>query len=196
MAIRYSKKYYLPHNYSLANAILDILWATADSIKPGSTPYQEFREFRRRTMGFVDQAEWRINRALAYLKERNRIQTMKRGDKLFIKLTKKGRLDALMQKILKSDLAKKKWDGKWRLILWDIPESSRIQRDRLRRFCKALGFYQLQKSVFIRPSPLPSSAVEYLIENDLVSFIRFLRVDQMDQEKMLLKHFALKRHIK
>jgi len=44
-----------------------------------------------------------------------------------------------------------KWDGKWRLILFDIPETRKRGRDALRRKLKELGCCELQKSIFAWP---------------------------------------------
>lgn len=40
------------------------------------------------------------------------------------------------------------WDGKWRLVIWDIPEKKRLARDLLRYKLKRLGFQRFQKSVW------------------------------------------------
>jgi DNA-binding transcriptional regulator PaaX len=45
----------------------------------------------------------------------------------------------------------KRWDKKWRIVLFDIPESKRKIRDALRKKLKNLGFLEFQKSVFIYP---------------------------------------------
>ncbi|PIQ69388.1 MAG: CRISPR-associated endonuclease Cas2 [Candidatus Tagabacteria bacterium CG_4_10_14_0_2_um_filter_40_13] len=47
----------------------------------------------------------------------------------------------------------KTWDKKWRIVLFDIPESKRKIRDALRKKLKNLGFLEFQKSVFIYPYP-------------------------------------------
>ena len=43
------------------------------------------------------------------------------------------------------------WDRKWRLIVFDVPESKREFRYQIRRLIKQLGFVQLQRSVWIHP---------------------------------------------
>ena len=44
-----------------------------------------------------------------------------------------------------------KWDGKWRIVVFDIPENLRSIRQALREHLCRLQFYQLQKSVFVLP---------------------------------------------
>lgn len=66
-------------------------------------------------------------------------------EELIIRLTDSGKDKALWAKMLAGD---KKWDGKWRLVLWDIPEKRRAARDLLRQKLKQLGFTQWQKSIW------------------------------------------------
>jgi phenylacetic acid degradation operon negative regulatory protein len=46
------------------------------------------------------------------------------------------------------------WDGKWRMILFDLPESKRGLRNELRRQLKSAQFGGLQKSVWVSPDPV------------------------------------------
>ncbi len=48
-------------------------------------------------------------------------------------------------------LKNKKWDKKWRVVIFDIPQELHRERVRFRQKLKNLGFYMLQKSVFIFP---------------------------------------------
>lgn len=43
------------------------------------------------------------------------------------------------------------WDGKWRMIVFDIPESKKRAREALRNTLNRLGCYRFQDSVFIHP---------------------------------------------
>lgn len=66
-------------------------------------------------------------------------------EELVIRLTDPGKEKALWAKMLAGD---KKWDGRWRLVIWDIPEKRRPARDLLRQKLKQLGFTRWQKSVW------------------------------------------------
>lgn len=48
------------------------------------------------------------------------------------------------------------WDGRWRIILFDLPEAEASARVRLRRYLQSSGFGFLQNSVWITPDPLNS----------------------------------------
>ncbi|HYV33391.1 MAG TPA: CRISPR-associated endonuclease Cas2 [Candidatus Limnocylindria bacterium] len=114
--------------------------------------------------------------------------TNKKGIK-FLKLTAKGQLKVLMLKaaVVKSQ----RWDGKWRLIIFDIPEDAKPRREELRKLLLQNNFYKLQASVFINPYPLNREAINYLKQSGLISYIRMLRVDEVDSDIDLRKRFNI-----
>lgn len=92
---------------------------------------------------------------LERLKLRHAIEMVKHGGGInAVQLTNSGKAFSLSHQFKNMKLAlKKKWDGKWRFVLFDIPESKKKTRDALRRKLKHLGFLEFQKSVFIYPYP-------------------------------------------
>ena len=48
----------------------------------------------------------------------------------------------------------RRWDGRWRLALFDVPETRTVVRNRLRRYLQSRGFGYLQNSVWITPDPI------------------------------------------
>ena len=127
--------------------------------------------------------------ALNRLEEKGWIKILKEKENEFVRLTKEGQLQALL---VKAKIQKpQKWDGKWRLIVYDIPEDSKDQRDMFRKLLKTNGFYKLQASVFISPYPLNREAIVYLRETGLDKYIRIARIDEMDSSKNLKKYFGL-----
>lgn len=92
---------------------------------------------------------------LGRLKLRGAIEVIKRGDGVEkVQFTNAGRFLSLSHQFKSMKLIpKKKWDRKWRLVLFDIPESIKKTRDALRRKLKHLGFLEFQKSVFVYPYP-------------------------------------------
>lgn len=47
----------------------------------------------------------------------------------------------------------KQWDGRWRMIIYDVEEGKKYLRDVFRDALRTLGFYKLQESVWIFPYP-------------------------------------------
>jgi|GEM_PF-643603 len=69
-----------------------------------------------------------------------------------IKITQKGKRKVLQYDFIKMELKiPKKWDGLWRMVIFDIPEDRKKVRDAISFKLKNLGFEPLQKSVFVFP---------------------------------------------
>lgn len=97
----------------------------------------------------------KFRKATERLRKRNLIFGERRGKQVIFELTNEGRAEADKIK-LKLEMAKRKrWDGKWRIIIFDVPEKLRGKRDFLRKELKEFGFMQLQKSAWVYPYPLP-----------------------------------------
>lgn len=107
-------------------------------------------------------------------------------------LTDKGKEKALTYNLDKMMIKKpKQWDGKWRIVLFDIPEKLRWVRDAFRHHLNQLGFYEFQKSVFIHPFDCQDE-IDYLIEfYNARKFIRFIIAESLDNELHLKTHFGL-----
>jgi phenylacetic acid degradation operon negative regulatory protein len=74
------------------------------------------------------------------------------GDRVY-RLTRQGRLHALGGRDPQVQWARK-WDGRWRLVLFDVPMARNTYRDKLRRYLRDKGFGCLQGSVWITPDSL------------------------------------------
>lgn len=128
-----------------------------------------------------------------YLKKRGLIETKKKGKQIYIFLTKEGEWEAGKFQINELYIKpQKKWDGKWRVIIFDIPESLRIKREAFRGKLKELGFYPLQKSVWVYPYPCQKE-IELLREFFGLSkrHLRTLEVEKIEDDRFLRKIFQL-----
>lgn len=167
----------------------EILWALQDAAdmlpRPLETPYG----WIRRASGVPYR---RYYNTAYHLRKRGLVKISNQKGKKFIQLTEKGKLEALF---MKATLAVRPsfWDGKWRIIFFDIPETSRNTRNKIRRLLKRIGFVKLQLSVFISPYALNREAVEYLKEQHFLDYIRIARIDDLDDDKALREHFKLRR---
>lgn len=81
----------------------------------------------------------------------------------------------------------RRWDGFWRVVVFDIEEKRRYRRDFLRRRLKSLGFGMLQKSVFISPFDLAAIVKGFLKTMGLESATMVLKASNLfvENEKVL-----------
>jgi hypothetical protein len=87
-----------------------------------------------------------------YLKRNDFINFENKNGQIYISLTKEGKKKAGKYQIDDLEIKKpKKWDNKWRILIFDIKNKDRLKREALRGKIKELGLYQLQKSVWVYP---------------------------------------------
>ena len=105
--------------------------------------------------GFAKKLESRphaFRKSLTYLKKNRLLKVEERGGKTTFVLTELGRKRIISGEFETLRISTpKRWDKKWRLVLFDVPEENKNARDALRRKLRELGFYKLQKSCFIYP---------------------------------------------
>lgn len=98
-------------------------------------------------------------------------------------LSSKGRLE------MKAQLPFRKygdWDGKWRIVIFDIPEKQRPNRWSLRHKLKDLGFGNLQKSAFISPYPLLGIVNRYASDLGIKQFMQTFEITKLDNDKKVI----------
>jgi DNA-binding transcriptional regulator PaaX len=106
-------------------------------------------------------------------------------------LTDKGKIRAITYRFDEIRIKSNNWDGKWRLVVFDVPEKLRSGRDALRNKLKELGFYELQKSVFVFPYQCEDE-INFIIEFfDLRRYVRIGLLENIDNELHLKKIFKL-----
>lgn len=64
-------------------------------------------------------------------------------------------------------LRKKKWDGLWRIVFYDIPEKQRSIRENLEAKLKELGFGMVQESVYLSPLDVAEDLREFILAKGL-----------------------------
>jgi len=137
--------------------------------------------------------EQKIVRSLRRLRKSNLIILKDRGDDNFtVQLTQKGKKKVEEVNFEKLEIVKPaKWDGKWRLITFDIPENRKAARDALRFKMKELKFYQLQKSVFVCPYPCEKEILFLCEFFDVFQFIDMIMAEKIYNDAALRRHFSL-----
>lgn len=166
--------------------LLAILAEASDMMPlPLEAPYQYIRRLRS-----MDPRGYRKYLSAASKQGYVEIKTSPQGEQ-FLSITNKGQLELLFQKVGLEQSGP--WDGKWRLIIFDIPEDAHAKRDKLRWLLKRHNFTKLQGSVFISPYALNREAIQYLHETGLHAYIRILKVEEIDTDADLLARYGLKK---
>ncbi|MBU4141810.1 CRISPR-associated endonuclease Cas2 [Patescibacteria group bacterium] len=84
-----------------------------------------------------------------------------------------------------------KWDGLWRLVMFDIPDKKKQAREALRAKLKTLGFYKIQESIFIHPYDCKNE-IDFIKElYSIGPFVKFVIAGNIDDDFKLRKIFLL-----
>lgn len=137
--------------------------------------------------------ERQVRRSVYYLRRKGLVKFLKKSNGVCeIKITKKGEIKLAEfsienMKIVRPD----RWDGKWRVVIFDVPERLRGARDAMRRRLKELGLYQLQQSVFAYPYEVTNEILFVGAFFEIERHIEILTVENMLDDVHLRRHFDL-----
>jgi len=135
----------------------------------------------------------RIALARYRLEQRGLIRKEERANGIYFRLTPKG--EKSIEKILAREYRIPEpvwWDGKWRVLIFDIREKRRNTRAELRRLLTGAGFVRLQDSVWVYPYPCDEFVA--LVRAHLssgVGELRFFVAEALESDRALREHFRL-----
>lgn len=134
--------------------------------------------------------------AIRNLKYRKFIKVVREKDgKTTVKLTNKGKQRVREFSFYDLQIPKpKKWDRKWRVLMFDIPTQPKIYnqaREALRNKIKELKFVQLQKSVWAYPYECEDEILFLAETFKVTKFIEILTVERLLHEDALKRKFEL-----
>ena len=111
-----------------------------------------------------------------------------------IKLSHRGKFIIRQYQLDEMKLSKpKKWDGKWRIVIYDIPHHQKRGRDALREKIKQMGLYPLQKSIWVSPYDFLNE-LEFIcavFDLELDKDIFYLTANQIPKNKEIKRFFDL-----
>lgn len=110
---------------------------------------------------FLDVKKTALRSAVYRCLETGDIEKVIEDGKPYFRVTSKGK-KYLVRLFPIYKLSEGGWDGKWRVVIFDIPELDRNSRDYLRQKLVSLGFGKLQRSVYISPLDVLADVKEYL----------------------------------
>lgn len=148
-----------------------------DTIKPKTNP----------------KINYAFTRSIKNLTEGGYIEMLESDNQSYMKITSKGKikLDSILVEG-QDALVPQIWDGLWRIILLDLPENRKSERDSLRYLLKKAGFVCLKNSAWISPFPY-----EHLFKNikkdlNLTTEMMIIVTEWIDEEskKVLFENFG------
>lgn len=111
---------------------------------------------------------------------------------ILVSLTERGMLRAINYRFRRLGNKREKWDGKWRMVFFNIPENRRKGRDALRYRLRIAGFYKLQESIFIFPYECEKEVRDFIKLFKMEKYVRFGLLDFIDDGQHIAELFKLK----
>lgn len=85
----------------------------------------------------------------------------------------------------------KRWDKRWRLVMFDIPHHRRRDRDYLREVVRACGFLRLQDSVWVFPYDCEDLVTLLKADMKIGKDVLYAIVETLENDEWIKKHFEL-----
>jgi len=132
-----------------------------------------------------------VERAVTRLLRKGLVKKEEVASGLKITLTENGKKQVLMYKLADFLPKSGKWDGKWRVVFFDISDNQRKVRNTLRRYLEQLGFRQYQESVYVSPYDCDGE-VKYLREVlNIADDVKLGIIEKIENEEDLKKWFKV-----
>lgn len=133
-----------------------------------------------------------LGRIIKRLEKQEMISIKESDDKISIEITDKGKRRLLEYDFENIELKAKKRDGRWRLVIFDIPEDKKSSREIFRRKLLQLGLTRFQDSVFACAYPCKKE-IDFLCHflgiSDYVTLVSLNEIER--GEKLIFKKYYI-----
>ncbi|OGG57143.1 hypothetical protein A3D71_03905 [Candidatus Kaiserbacteria bacterium RIFCSPHIGHO2_02_FULL_55_20] len=110
-----------------------------------------------------------------------------------LRLTPKGESVLRILELKRYDIPKpRRWDRKWRVLIFDIPEKQRVLRNKIRDTLRAIGFIPLQGSVWVYPYDCEDLITLLKADFHVGRGMLYMVVDALEYDMRLRQEFGLK----
>ena len=132
-----------------------------------------------------------VQSTIARLEKEGCIIFEKKDATLCARLTKKGEKRLAAYETKSHNIEKREWDGKWRVVVFDVAEGRRAARDLLRRNLKSFGFLCLQKSVWVFPYDCEDLISLIKTDQELWENVLYMEAEKIENSNRLQAYFQL-----
>ena len=152
-------------------------------------PFLEHEDWRK----LREEERRRIREEIRRLRERRLVEIAVKNGKEYLQITEAGKQRLREFEIDSLKLPNsKRWDKKWRLVMFDIPEQKYKGRRALQIKLTQLGFFPLQKSVFVYPHHCHDEVDFITTFFELQQFVVYCEADSLGEREIAARrHFSL-----
>jgi DNA-binding transcriptional regulator PaaX len=127
--------------------------------------------------------EYAISRSIKNLTGEGILECFQTDHQLYFRLSEEGR-KRINSNAIDDDtaLVANNWDGYWRIVILDLPEERKNERDALRYLLKKAGFICMKNSVWISMYPYENLFMNIKKDLGLTSEMMIIVTDKIDEE--------------
>ncbi len=134
-----------------------------------------------------------VNNAIKRLRDKGLVAWKETEKGVFLRLTEGGeRTLRLIERNEFKSIKPRKWDGKWRIIIFDIREKRKGTREKFRKKLQQIGFLKLQNSVWVFPYNCEEIITLIKADYKIGKEILYIIADSIENDKWVRKYFELK----
>ena len=134
----------------------------------------------------------RLRETISRMKRKGLVEFKMHNGKNRPRLTKKGEDEARRINLGKFQIKKPlRWDQKWRIVIFDIPEKRKGLREHVRRLVFSMGFFRLQDSIWVFPYDCEEVVTLLKLELKIGTELIYIIADAIEFDKPLRQHFEL-----
>lgn len=145
-----------------------------------------------------DWKEWKmfnkkyLRQAIRKLEKKKIIEVIDQGTFGEVRLTEDGRKKVFKMGLESLKISKPdRWDGKWRMVFYDVFDYKKGTREKLRGYLKGAGFYPLQKSVYLHAYPCEQEIefLKYFL--GLSGAVRIVLAEKIENDQEFRDYFGI-----
>ena len=111
-----------------------------------------------------------------------------------LRITERGKIYLIKEGMgVETKNRNRKWDGKWRVLIFDIPKKRRLVRNQIRKALVAIGFMRLQDSVWVYPYDCEDFITLLKADFKIGKDVLYMIVEELEYDKPVRSYFELDR---
>ena len=147
-----------------------------------------------KTTGIDARLRYKTKRVLGRLKQKGEIEFVEKDGKTLVRLTERGEqaLALHAERLRLAGERPKKWDQRYRLVMFDVPEKRKRTRDLLRREMREVGFLRIQDSAWLYPYDCEEFVALLKADLHIGKDVLYAVIESIENDAWIRKHFNLR----
>lgn len=143
--------------------------------------------------GALNKLKYKTKGVLGRLKQKGEIEVEERDGRKYVRLTERGEqaLALGQQRMALADSKLRKWDRRYRLVMFDIPERRKKIRERLRLQMRDVGFLRIQDSAWLYPYDCEEFIALLKADLHIGKDVLYAVVEEIENDGWIRRHFNL-----